>query len=633
MESKNVKLNFRYDINALRAIAILGVILFHYKIVFLSGGFAGVDVFFVISGYLMSKIIINSIDKNQFSFTDYFEKRLKRIVPALIFLILTLTVIGFFFYFPEDFKLNQKNAAASILFLSNVLYWKSSDYFAPASDTNILLHTWSLSVEWQFYLLYPAILLLLSRLVKNRRFLIAFFVASTLFILAASILFTNISPTASFYLLPSRSWEMMFGGIAFFSENLIKDVKWKKILAITGYLSILACFLLLDTMMPWPSVYTIFPVVATFLIIIANYNEFGAIRNTVVQFIGKISYSLYLWHWPVYVVAQYYGIGTNLQSVLLLSAISIVLGYLSFTYVESIKFATNRMILATMVFIFAGTASLSYFNSNDILYKDKTLQIEGYARTHKKELELQFNKDICHVSKMEDYDKEKCLCIVEGKKNILLIGDSHLGQLSQSFREHFANTNVHFLQATASGTLPTIRNYEGDDAMVRKLMHYIYFDFIPKNAGKIDGVVLSGSWAGKNNVDEESILFGIKEATQHLKKYNINTIIIGQTERYNVPYATIAARDYENNSMTMRRYLNSYAYELDNFLSRDLKSSYIRVINVKSIPKLSSKDEPYMADSHHLTKYGADLIVDKILSDPIAKEFFGIKKKSKKRKA
>ena len=140
-------LKFRYDINALRAISVIGVLLFHYKVPFFEGGFAGVDVFFVISGYLMSKIIINGINRNNFSLPEFYGRRFKRIVPALLVLVLVLTVVGFFIYFPVNYRLNEQNVAASVLFISNIVYWQSAGYFAEASDTDILLHTWSLSVE------------------------------------------------------------------------------------------------------------------------------------------------------------------------------------------------------------------------------------------------------------------------------------------------------------------------------------------------------------------------------------------------------------------------------------------------------------------------------------------------------
>ncbi|WP_347159384.1 acyltransferase family protein [Pontibacter chitinilyticus] len=615
------KSDFRYDINALRALAILGVLLFHYKVPFFEGGFAGVDVFFVISGYLMSRIIIRSINKNAFSYKDYLEKRLQRIVPALLCLVTCLTLAGFFLYLPEDYRLNEKNAAASVLFLSNILYWQSSSYFAPSSDMNILLHTWSLSVEWQFYLLYPAALLLLHKAFKAKLPYMLCFVGSTVLLAFFAIWFTETNPTASFYLLPTRSWEMLCGGIAFFAEGYIRGYKWRKVLAIAGYVTICLSFLLLNTSMLWPGIFTLLPVVATFLVIIADHSDVTIVRHSGLQFIGRISYSLYLWHWPIYVIAQYFGIGESLWAVTAFALLSVALGYVSFKYVETFRFANSRPVIAAMVVLFVCTAGLAHFKANRALFKDKTFAIESYQSMHQQELFAQYRRDTCHVSKMEEYDEDYCLRIEEGKKNILLLGDSHLGQLSRSIIERFESRGVHILQATASGTFPTLQNYEGRKAMVRPLMDYIFRDFIPAHAGEIDGVILSASWAGKSDIPQDSILFGIQEARDYLRKYNIPTLVIGQTETYKIPYETIAARDYEYGIHSGSRFLNDYTYELDSYLSKHLGPSYIRVINSNSFPSLSQDGAPYMADNHHVTPYGADLIVAKISTNPTARRF------------
>ncbi|WP_242919741.1 acyltransferase family protein [Pontibacter liquoris] len=627
-EHSKPKLDFRYDINALRAVAIVGVLLFHYKISIFQGGYTGVDVFFVISGYLMSRIIVRSISKNEFSFKDYLSKRLQRIVPALLFLVTILTLAGFFLYLPQAYKLNEQNAAASVLFLSNVLYWQHSSYFDPASDLNILLHTWSLSVEWQFYLLYPAVLLLFHKVFKTRLPYIFFFVSTTLLIAFLSFRFTETDPTASFYLFPTRSWEMLCGGIAFFTEGRIKSYQWRKALAIVGYMAIAASFIFLDTTLPWPGIYTLLPVAATFLVIIADYSELPLIKHNGIQFIGRISYSLYLWHWPVFVLAQYFGLGAGLVAVTCYTLLSLILGYISYKYVEPRRFVSSKPLFAAMAILFLGTASLAYFKANRFLYKEETIEMEAYQSTHTRERDVQYWQDTCHVSDMEDYDQGRCLCIEEGKKNILLLGDSHMGQLSQSIRERLEDRGIHILQATASGTFPTLRHYEGEVAMVRPLMDYIFKGFIPKNASKIDGVILTASWAGKSSISRDSILSGIQEAQRYFRKYNLNTIVIGQTDRYTIPYPTIAARDLEYSSNTGHRFLDDYAYELDKYLSKHLGPSYIRVINTSSFPRLSPQGAPYMADDHHVTSYGANLIVSRIFENPEVRKFLGLHKKT-----
>ncbi|RYD84417.1 MAG: acyltransferase, partial [Sphingobacteriales bacterium] len=155
MQHNTTKPNFRYDINGLRAIAIIGVLLYHYKLYEFEGGFSGVDVFFVISGYLMSRVVIGQIGRGTFAFGEYFERRLHRIVPALLALVLGVAAVCFFIYLPSDYTPVLDNGAASILFYSNIHYYiNTPSYFAASTDSNMFLHTWSLSVEWQFYMIY-----------------------------------------------------------------------------------------------------------------------------------------------------------------------------------------------------------------------------------------------------------------------------------------------------------------------------------------------------------------------------------------------------------------------------------------------------------------------------------------------
>ncbi|TRW24654.1 acyltransferase [Flavobacterium zepuense] len=622
--SNVTKPSFRYDINGLRAIAIIGVLLFHYKVPAFTGGFAGVDVFFVISGYLMSRVVMSQIDKGTFSYSDYFERRLHRIVPALLFLAVTLTIACFFFYFPVDYTLLSRNAAASIAFISNIVYRsKVSSYFAPSADGNMFLHTWSLSVEWQFYLVYPLVLWLMHRFLSKGVFKPVFIVLTLLlFVLAIAIY--KYSAGYAFYLLPARAWEMLFGGLAFFAEVRFASFRFKRGAALVGYSMILASFYLFDEALPWPGFYTLLPVMGTFLIIVANYNNFVVVRHSSMQFIGKISYSLYLWHWPVYVIAQYYGLGTGFLVVAAYCAVAVLLGYLSFIYIESITYRRKRFVVFAMLLAGAGAYMLSYCNANAVLFDKKTHAIAGYTVAGAKFFN-QYKKGTCFVEAMPAYKKEPCLCIEPGKKNILLIGDSHMAQLAQSLDEGFAGTDIHFLQATATATLPTVKSYYNKKNNIRQLMDYVYHDFIPKNAGKIDGVIITGNWAGQRLVERDSILEGLKESLAYLKKYNIPVFVIGQTERYTVPYPVVAARAWQYGTANNDFYLDGYTNDIDDYLASHLKGSYIEVLNRGDFPPLSKNNEPYMRDKDHVTKYGADLLVQKIKGNPIAKEFFDIK--------
>jgi len=614
--------SFRFDINGLRAIAIIGVLLFHYKVPAFTGGFAGVDVFFVISGYLMSRVIIGQIDKGTFLYAGYFERRLHRIVPALLTLLVIITVTCFFFYFPADYILLARNAAASAAFISNIVYCsKVSSYFTASADSNMFLHTWSLSVEWQFYLIYPLVLLLMHR-VLSKRFFKPVFIVFTLLLFFLAILIYKYSAGYAFYLLPARAWEMLFGGLAFFAEVRFASFKFKRAAALAGYAMLLLSFYVYDEFLPWPGFYTLLPVVGTSLIIVANYNNFIVVRHSSMQFIGKISYSLYLWHWPVYVIAQYYGLGTGFVAVAAYCALAVLSGYLSFKYIEGITYKRKRFVIFAMVLAGAGAYMLSYFNANAVLFDKKTQAIAGYTVGGSKFFN-QYKKGTCFVEAMPAYKKEPCLCIEPGKKNILLIGDSHMAQLAQSLDEGFAGTNIHFLQATATATLPTLKSYYNKKNNVRQLMDYVYHDFIPKNADKIDGIVITGNWAGQRLIGRNTILEGLKESLAYLKKYNIPVIVVGQTERYTVPYPVVAARAWQYGTFNNDFYIDAYTNDIDAYLGSHLGGSYIKVLNRDNFPPLSKNNEPYMRDKDHVTKYGADLLIQKIKADPVGTKFFG----------
>lgn len=190
------KSSFRIDINGMRAYAVILVVLFHFNILGFSAGFIGVDIFFVISGYLMTKIILDQIAQDRFSIWKFYLARGIRILPALLVLAVVVALVGWFLLIPEEYKTYGKHAASSVAFLSNIMYWReSSDYFSSASHEKILLHTWSLSVEWQFYIILPVLLLLIRKITKNNTglkfsILIGFFVS--LFYLMKSVNLTKL---------------------------------------------------------------------------------------------------------------------------------------------------------------------------------------------------------------------------------------------------------------------------------------------------------------------------------------------------------------------------------------------------------------------------------------------------------
>jgi len=325
---------FRKDINGLRAIAVIVVVLFHFNAAWMPGGFAGVDIFFVISGFLMTGIIFRGIEQHNFSVLKFYIARANRIVPALFVLCITLFVLGWFYLTPLDYQALGKHLYGSISFLSNFMYWQESGYFETSSHEKWLLHTWSLSVEWQFYIIYPLALVTLSKFSSINKLKTVIFLGMIIGF-SFCVFATYKWPDPSYYLLPTRAWEMMVGGVAYIYPLHIKrklkiQLEWVGLSLIAG-----SCYFI-SNKVPWPGYLSLLPVIGTFLVIQAQHNQSIITNNMILQKIGKWSYSIYLWHWPIVVAIYYFSLNDTYIYIGLL--LSVFLGFLSYKYIESIKF-------------------------------------------------------------------------------------------------------------------------------------------------------------------------------------------------------------------------------------------------------------------------------------------------------
>ena len=328
--------NFRFDINGLRAWAVSAVVLFHFGIPQVTGGFVGVDIFFVISGYLMTEIIVSRLESDSFSLIDFYIARARRIIPALLALTIILLFIGWFWLPTFDYNQLGNHAFASVLFLSNFVYWRESGYFDAASHEKWLLHTWSLSTEWQFYLILPVVLGLAWRLWGKKGALYAL-VLGLLLSLALSLAAFTLSrwSVASFYLLPTRAWEMLAGALVWWVyRNGIFTTIRPRALEATGFILILLAIITSSPDDFWPSDKTLLPVVGTMLVLLANNQQSIFTNNAIAQWLGSRSYSIYLWHWPLCVGLHFLAHQENLAWIVPAIAVSVVLGHFSYSYIE-----------------------------------------------------------------------------------------------------------------------------------------------------------------------------------------------------------------------------------------------------------------------------------------------------------
>jgi peptidoglycan/LPS O-acetylase OafA/YrhL len=325
---------FRADINGLRAIAVLAVLLFHFRVPGFGGGFAGVDIFYVISGFLMTQIIVGRLGEQRFSLVGFYAARAQRIVPALVGLCAVLLVGGAFFIDPHTYGQLGSEAAWALTFLSNFLYARDAGYFAPGADESWLLHTWSLAVEWQFYLAFPLLLMALRRfawLWERRGPVLAVLAIVSL---ALSIGSAEIAPKVGFYMLPTRAWEMLAGGLVAIYATAPQP-RFRSALLAAGAALLLASILLATPQLPWPSFWALGPVLGTAFIIMAAHNDAAWTRIPGVQEIGRWSYSIYLWHWPLAVGQRYFELGDGIVVRVVLIAASVALGFLSYRLLET----------------------------------------------------------------------------------------------------------------------------------------------------------------------------------------------------------------------------------------------------------------------------------------------------------
>jgi len=619
MKAKN---GFRYDINCLRAIAVLAVLLFHFKVPYLDGGFVGVDVFFVISGYLMTRIILTGIFKSQFSLIDFYNRRAKRIVPELLLMIISVSLVTFFVYLPIDYSLVLKNGIASLLFYSNVAYSKV-DYFDVSSDNNIFLHTWSLSVEWQFYLLLPLLLMLITKCFHNNRIhVLRFFIISTISVFILSVIFSNYKPTISFYFLPTRSWEMLLGGLAYLISDKLVIQKCRRFIAILGYAMIIISIVTLNEEMVWPGVFTLLPTIGTFLVIVGN-TDFKLPNLSVVQSIGTWSYSLYLWHWPAYVILTYLGYQIKGNVTVMLLIATFAMAFLSYNIITIIRIERALKVYFTAIGSAAVLLIALMFEANQLVFNPKTIGISEYKERHVEEIDLQFAKHSCYISSQDngigDFQKKPCLTIDKNRLNYLLIGDSHSAHFSLALRKSLSDFNINLLHASASGCLPLI-NTNGTSTCT-EIINFVFKEFIPANSDSIDGIILSANWySGENGATIEMI----HNTIEFFDRFGIPVLLIGQNETYTIPFTSIAAREYQYGTSISEKYINPKSLAINSLLKKEFPKFYLDIYNLQTTVKLSNDLVPYMMDQNHFTQYGAEQIVKYLLNDHRFKNLFSL---------
>ena len=353
---------YRADIDGLRALAVIPVVLFHARVPGFGGGFVGVDVFFVISGFLITGLIQHELDRSAFSYFSFWERRARRLLPPLIVVTAVTYFAAYEILFPEDLKALGQSIVAISVFASNIQFWRKAGYFEAPSEMLPLLHTWSLAVEEQFYFLFPAVLVGLSVAPLMRRIGVVSAIGVASF--ALSVWWVNVSPTSAYFLLPSRAWELMLGaGIALMPSSKTLSRLTTNAVLLTGLVLIALSVCLYTEATPFPGLAALVPCAGTALIIWTGQQSDGAMKrlfdNAPIVFVGKLSYSIYLWHWPLLVLfAAWAHKSLKLlatQEVVAIVAVTIVLSWLSLTLIENP--IRRRRVCSTRSSIFFATGT------------------------------------------------------------------------------------------------------------------------------------------------------------------------------------------------------------------------------------------------------------------------------------
>ena len=532
-------LGHRPEIDGLRSLAILPILLLHCGVSALAGGYIGVDIFFVISGYLITAIVMREVVAGSFSLVDFYRRRIVRILPALVVMIAVVLAAGCVLLFPVELRKLGQSAAATAAFGSNIYFYLTIDYFS--SDTNPLVHTWSLAVEEQFYLLYPLLLIALQR--AQRRSIIGLFVVLSVISFAIGGYLAFRDPSAAFYLLPSRIWELLLGGlVALGAYPQIRRAWMREVICWGALAVILIAIVILRPSSHFPVPLAIPPALgAALLIAYAPETRAAALLSLKpLRWIGLISYSLYLWHRPI--IAFYllhHGFDLRLADITILLVLCFGAAILSYVLVERPAlrrwragrgWAPHAAALAALALTAGAGLLIAAWAPAIRTFPPEVARVAsfiGHDRTP--EGRAQYGTGRCFALPYTGPNDPECLLPAPDRPNVMLLGDSFGAQLSGSLRREIGPARL--LQATSAGCRPLLE-MPGLESCRRLVLHVLHdTDF-----SKVTQVVLAARWTAAD-VDE------VGRVVRHLKARGVDrVVVVGPAVEYDAEVASTLAR-------------------------------------------------------------------------------------------
>ncbi len=646
----NARTSYRPDIDGLRALAVIPVVLFHAGLPGISGGFVGVDIFFVISGFLITSIILADIDKQRFSILSFYERRIRRIFPALFAVLLFTVVVANTLFLPKENEAFGKSVTATVFFVSNLLFWREAGYFDAPAEIKPLLHTWSLAVEEQFYVFFPLFLAFVGRYRKNR--FIYYTTPILVLSLALSVWGVHYKPISTFYLAPTRAWELMFGALLAMGAVQPLHIRWaREILAATGLGLIAWSVVMFSKSTPFPGPNALYPCIGAGLLIYTGTNGSTVVSRLLgtplLVFIGLISYSLYLWHWPILVFARYYEIEkltTNQVGVLLFVILAVSI--FSWRFIERPFRKKNAIFSRKSLFSVSGMVMVAFGAIGFTIalthgwperFEPSILKIAAG------ENDTNPDRKRCHDKSLAEV-KAGYLCIVGVSNNIppafLIWGDSHADAMLPSLSSVSRAYGLSGWVISHGGCPPVTGVYREGSLNPCAKLSTAAMDFIAKSGVK--NVILVAWWS--TYASEHSML--IDTTKQKPQKEPARTVLARAFDRtltrlnqlgvsVNVIAPVPGAKMYVPSALarsmqfsrdidifvTKADYLHKNRWVLDLFASRETSISRIIYLhpllcNDTQVCRIADGDTPLYYDRHHFSATGGRFL------EPLFQELF-----------
>jgi peptidoglycan/LPS O-acetylase OafA/YrhL len=516
---------YRAEIDGLRALAILPVLLFHAQFPGFTGGYVGVDVFFVISGFLITSILVDDMERGRYSLAKFYERRVRRIMPTLLVVLLFVLAVAPFSMLPSEFSQLWKQTMGALLFVGNIVFWMDAGYFSSDSGTKPLLHAWSLGIEEQFYIFAPIIFWLVLRYARS--YLTAVIAAGLILSFVGCVVLTRMGSSAAFYLVPPRAWELLAGSLV---AVILRERNgpssfsvWpEELLAMAGLVLVVLPVFLYTKATSFPGYAAAAPVLGSALVIgFAERTRVGRVLSSrPLVGVGLISYSLYLWHWPLVVFFRNAGWLDAFPGRIAVVVLSSGLAWLSWWFVEQntrdrVRFPNKRLLLAVSLgALVVGATALVYRSLKGWPSRlpARAVAIDNARR------DFSSSRAACHMSSGIRRPEEFCT-LGSGRLHVAVWGDSHGVELAKALSEQgMAVTSITYSACRPGIVDYSIRGRPDCDRQNRITARYL------SSAGDLDAVVLVADYE-----DDLSRLDDLVSVARELKSKGRHVIIVGPT--------------------------------------------------------------------------------------------------------